>query len=155
MQEKMKHFSNFWCLRCRKHTDDIDLLPINFWNQSVPNKHFNVVSTLYIGWYDVATSHNVESTLSISTMIWTTSDNVETTLSFLTSIFTSWAPSKQRCEYDHMKKTNKPWGKHKIILLSFKEKLFNLNKMDLKLSSLYSPFWQEYVEEYLQSRKNS
>ena len=52
-------------------------------------------------------------------------------------------------------KTNKPRGKHKIILLSFKEKLFDLNKMDLKLSSLYSLFWQEYVEEYLQSRKNS
>ena len=70
------------------------------------------------------------------------------------SIFTSWAASKQRCEYDHMKK-NKLRGKHKIILLSFKEKLFKLNKMDWKLSSLYSAFWQEYVEEYLQSRKNS
>ena len=52
-------------------------------------------------------------------------------------------------------KKKKLRGKHKIILLSFKEKLFKLNKMDWKLSSLYSTFWQEYVEEYLQSRKNS
>ena len=52
--------------------------------------------------------------------------------------------SKQRCEYDHMKKT--PQGKLEIIFLSFKEKLIKLNTMDLKVSSLYSPFLQEYVE---------
>ena len=28
-----------------------------------PSKHFNVGSTLFLGWYDVATSHNVKSTL--------------------------------------------------------------------------------------------
>ena len=28
-----------------------------------PSKHFNVGSTLLLGWYDVATSHNVKSTL--------------------------------------------------------------------------------------------
>ena len=29
----------------------------------IPSKHFNVGSTLFLGWYDVATSHNVKSTL--------------------------------------------------------------------------------------------
>ena len=46
------------------------------------SKHFNVGSTLLLGWYDVAT-------LCISTLNWTTLDNVETTLSFSTSIFTT------------------------------------------------------------------
>ena len=35
--------------------------PIN--SSSFPSKHFNVGSTLFLGWYDVATSHNVKSTL--------------------------------------------------------------------------------------------
>ena len=43
---------------------------------SWPSKHFNVVSTLVLGWYDVATSYNVKLTLSISTLIWTTLDKV-------------------------------------------------------------------------------
>ena len=29
----------------------------------IPSKHFDVGSTLFLGWYDVATSHNVKSTL--------------------------------------------------------------------------------------------
>ena len=76
---------------------------LNCLKQSHPSKHFNVVSTLFLGWYDVATPHkhhiniektlckstlkfrtlnNVESMWSISALIWTTLDNVETTLSF-------------------------------------------------------------------------
>ena len=35
--------------------------PIN--SSSFPSKHFNVGSALFLGWYDVATSHNVKSTL--------------------------------------------------------------------------------------------
>ena len=31
--------------------------------QPKPSKHFNVVSTLPLGWYGVATSRNVKSTL--------------------------------------------------------------------------------------------
>ena len=30
---------------------------------SRPSKHFNVGSTLFLGWYDIATSHNDKSTL--------------------------------------------------------------------------------------------
>ena len=78
--------------------------------QCLPSKHFNVSSWLFLGWYDVTTSHNVKSTLKqrcITPMLkfttfnnvettfynsmlnWTTLDNVETTLSFSTSIFTT------------------------------------------------------------------
>ena len=32
-------------------------------NEKNPSKHLNVVSTLLLGWYDVAMSHNVKSTL--------------------------------------------------------------------------------------------
>ena len=31
--------------------------------QPTAGKHFNVVSTLFLGWYDVGTSYNVKSTL--------------------------------------------------------------------------------------------
>ena len=46
----------------------------------IPNKHFDVVSTMSFGWYDAAMWDNVKSTLKqrISTLIWTkTLDNVE------------------------------------------------------------------------------
>ena len=75
--------------------------------KNMPSKHFNVGSTLLLGWYDIATSHNAKSTLKqrctstlkfttfknvettfcISTLNWTTLDNVETALLFSTSIF--------------------------------------------------------------------
>ena len=66
---------------------------------SHPDKHFDVASTLFLVWYDVATSDNVKSTLKqycvrqhwnlqcwttsnqrcrMWTLIWTTLDNVET-----------------------------------------------------------------------------
>ena len=34
-----------------------------FWVYTNPNKYFNVVSTLFLGWYDVVVSQNVKSTL--------------------------------------------------------------------------------------------
>ena len=37
------------------------LIEKSIWN--LLSKHFNVGSTLFLGWYDVATSHNVKSTL--------------------------------------------------------------------------------------------
>ena len=48
-----------------------------------------------------------------------------------------WATPKRRYEYDHLKE-KKPRSKHKIIFLSFKAKLFKLNRMDSKFSALYS-----------------
>ena len=32
-------------------------------DRQMPSKHFKVGSTLFLGWYYVATSHNVKSTL--------------------------------------------------------------------------------------------
>ena len=138
---------------------------------SLPSKHFNVVLTLFLGWCDVVASHdvkstwqtsvlefttlnNVESTLPTLTMTWTTSDNFETTLSFSMSIFRTLDNVKTTLwiwSYEKKEKKSKPQGKHKIIFWASK-KNHKLNTKDLKLSSLYCPFLQEYIEEYLQSR---
>ena len=87
-------------LSSRKKRQDLKLREFDIW-ECYPSKHFNVGSMLFLGWYDVATSHNVKSTLKFttlnnvettlcfSTLNWTTLDNVETTLSFSTSIFTT------------------------------------------------------------------
>ena len=32
-------------------------------NLSIPSKHFNIFSTLFLSWYDFATSYNIKSTL--------------------------------------------------------------------------------------------
>ena len=111
-------------------------------NQMFPSKHFNVVSTLFLGWYDVATSHNVkptlkqrcvrqmlefttlnnvESTLSISTLIWTTLENVETMLGNIETTLWIWTLAK--------KVKIKPRVKNKKIFLSFKAP--NKNQIEL------------------------
>ena len=92
---------------------------------SAYSKHFNVGSTSFLGWYDVATSHNVNQRWSnvvyvnveiynVEQLNWITLDNVETTLSFSTSIFATlgiWP----------FEKKYKPRFKNKIIFLNFKE----------------------------------
>ena len=51
-----------------------------FW-RNIPRKHFRVVSTLFLGWYDIAKSHNVKLTLKQrcvhqhwNSQCWTTSN---------------------------------------------------------------------------------
>ena len=109
----------------------------------LPSKHFNVVSMLFLGWNDVATSHNVKSTLKQccvrqcwSLKHWATSNQrcpfqrwFEQRLTtskqrchFQRRFSQRWATLKQRCEYDHLKNIKiKPRFKNKIIFLSFKE----------------------------------
>ena len=74
------------------------------WRRDVAQRQINVETTLCTSTLKLTTFNNVETTLCVSMLNWTTLDNIETTLSFSTSIFTSWATSKQRCEYDHLKK---------------------------------------------------
>ena len=52
-----------------------------------------------------------------------------------------WATSKQRREYDHLKKKIKPRFKSKIIFLSFKE------YAGLKIFFHFTPFLEEFVKE--------
>ena len=49
-------------LSSRKKRQDLKLREFDIW-ECYPSKHFNVGSMLFLGWYDVATSHNVKSTL--------------------------------------------------------------------------------------------
>ena len=53
-----------------------------------PSKHFNVVSTLSFGWYDVATWYNLKSTLKQHFVI-------------QRRISQRWSMWKQRCENEH------------------------------------------------------
>ena len=117
----------------------------------ISGKHFNVSSTLFLSWYDVATSHNVKSTLCTSTLKfitwnnvettlcsstlnWTTLNNVETTLSFSTSIFTTLGNVETTLQIWPFEKKIKPRFKNKIIFLSFKE------YAGLKIFFIFSPF---------------
>ena len=97
-----------------------------------PSKHFNVGSTLLLGWYDVATSHSVKSTLKQRCVFqrWTTLKQLcvfqcwatlKWRCHFQRRFWQRWGTSKQRCEYDHLKKNIKLWFKIKIIFLSLKE----------------------------------
>ena len=118
----------------------------------IPSKHFNIISTLFLSWYDVATSHNVkstlctstlkfitwknvETTLCFSTLNWTTLDNVKTTLSFSTSIFTTLGNVKTTLQIWPFEKTIMPRFKNKIIFLRFKH-----NMLVLKFSSFFPTF---------------
>ena len=93
-----------------------------------PSEHFKVVSSLFLGWYDVATSDNVKSTLKQRCVCqrwnlqhWTTSNqrclfqcwfkkklgNVETTLSFSKSIYTTFEPRRNNVVNMTIKKMKK------------------------------------------------
>ena len=50
------------------------------------SKHFNVLSTLFLGWCGVATLDNIKSTLGMPTLKFTTLGNVELTL-FISALF--------------------------------------------------------------------
>ena len=106
----------------------------------IPSKHFNVGSTLFLGWYDVTTSHSLKSTskqrrvcqrwnfqrrttLCFSTLNWTTLDNVETMLSFSTPIFTTLGNVEATLRIWPFGKKIKPRFKNKIIFLSLKNLL--------------------------------
>ena len=105
-------------------------------------KHFNVGSTLFLGWYDVGTSHNVTSMLKQRCVQQHWNLQRSTTLKqhcvfqrwieqrlatskqgyhFQPPFSQRWATSKQRREYDRLGKKIKPRFKNKIIFLSFKE----------------------------------
>ena len=90
------------CLGCKDYT---------------PSKHFKVVSTLLLGWYDVSTLHNVKSTLKQLCVLQRWNLQRSTT-------------TNQRCHFQYrfsqrwatLKKMKiKPRFKNKIIFLSFKE----------------------------------
>ena len=121
-----------------------------------PNKHFNVVSTLFLGWYDVAKSDNIKSTLKqrcarlclnlqlwitpesmlfISTLIWTTLGNVEATLSLSTSIYTTLNHVETMLQIWSLKMKNKLLVKNIIILSRFNEN--NLNWVRWTQNFLY------------------
>ena len=111
----------------------------------LPSKHFNVVSMLFLGWYDVATSYNIKSTLKQrcvrqrwNLQRWTTSmlGNVQTMLSFSTSIYTPLDHVKTTLWIWPLKKwKNKPRVKNVIILLSFSNEY-----AELKIFFTLSPF---------------
>ena len=112
------------------------------WSREVAQRQINVEATFFTSTSEFKALNNVvyfnvdlnntETTLSFSTSIFTTLGNVKTTLWI-------WPFEK--------KKQKKPQGKHKVIILSFKEKSFKLNTKDSKCSSLYSPLEQEYVQK--------
>ena len=87
---------------------------MHFWY--FPSKHFNIGSTLFLGWYDVATSHNIKSTLKQRCVRqrW----NLQRSTTSNVANMTIW-------------KKIKPWVKNKIIFLCFK------NTPDLKSSSFF------------------
>ena len=109
----------------------------------LPSKHFNVVSTLFLDWYDIATLHIVKWTLKKryvrqlwNLQRWKTSNQRCLFQCWFEQRYTTskqrchfqrrfsqrWATSKQCCESDHLKKIkSKPRVKNKIIFLSFKE----------------------------------
>ena len=76
--------------------------------RKLPSKHFNIGSTLFLVWYDVATSHNVKSTLKKRCVCQRWNLQRRATLKqhcvFQRRFSQRWATSKQRFEYDHLKK---------------------------------------------------
>ena len=91
-------------------------------NLSIPSKHFNIFSTLFLSWYDFATPYNIKSTLKQRCVRqlwdlqgWTTSNQfclfclfwfeqrqATTKQRHFQRRFTQrWATSNQRCKYDH------------------------------------------------------
>ena len=62
---KNEHLPNWKGWALYRRGSEVLLSPKEGWRREWedPSKHFNVVSTLLLGWYDVATSHNVKSTL--------------------------------------------------------------------------------------------
>ena len=103
------------------------------WRRDATQRQNNAKTTLFTSTLKFTTFNNVETTLCISMLNWTTLDNVETTLSFSTSTSQRWTTSKQRCEYNHLKKI-KPRLISKIMFLSFKD------YAGLKIFFNFSPF---------------
>ena len=136
---------------------------------SALSKHFNVVSTLHFGWYDVATwenvkptlkqccifltlefttSNNVESMLCISTLIWTMLGNVKTTLSFSQSNFTTLVNVETTLWKWPFIETTKQIISNRIRRIRSLNSYFIFIIFFTLLSML------RYVEEYLQSHEN-
>ena len=110
---------------------------------SLPSKHFNVGSTLFLGWYDVATWNNLKSTLKQrcvpqrrNLQRWTTSnqrcvfqlqyEQHRTTSKqrcyFQHRVLQRWVTSKQRCGYDLLQNNqNKPWERVKLYFSALNE----------------------------------
>ena len=107
------------------------------------SKHFNVGSTLLLGWYDVATRNNHKSTLKQhcvpqrrNLQRWTTSnqrcvfqlqyEQHRTTSKqrcyFQHRVLQRWVTSKQRCGYDLLQNNqNKPWERVKLYFSALNE----------------------------------
>ena len=76
---------------------------------------------------------NIETTLFISTLNLTALYVVETTFFFLTSIFTT---SKQRCEYDHLKKNQ--------VSIQKQNNIFHLQRICWAQNLVhFFPIWRE------------
>ena len=105
-----------------------------------PSKHFSVFSTLFLGWYDVATSHNAKLALKQRCVrqrwnlkSWTTSvvhfnvdlNNVRqhrnNVVIFNVDFHNVWQRWNNVVNTSIWKKKIKPRFKNKIIFLSFKE----------------------------------
>ena len=99
----------------------------------IPNKHFDVVSVMSFGWYDVAMWDNVKSTLKqrISALKFTTSNNVESTLCILTLI---WTTTLDNVEFGNDDQRGNIIVKMKIFKKKKRKK--NPNKMNSKFHSL-------------------
>ena len=131
-------------------------------------KHFNVGSTLFLGWYDVGTSHNVKSTLKKRCVQQHWNLQRSTTLKqhcvfqrwieqrlatskqdchFQPPFSQRWATSKQRREYDRLGKKLSIDSQIKLYFWASK------NMLDSNSSS-FDPF-SPFVKEYLQSLKDS
>ena len=93
----------------------------------IPNKHFDVVSTMSFGWYDVAIWDNVKSTLKqrISTLKFTALNSVESTL--------IWATTLDNVEFRNDDQRGNIIVKMKIFKKKRKKKT---NKMNSKFHSL-------------------
>ena len=119
-----------------------------------PSKHFNISSTLFVGWYDVATCttsnqcwknivyvnveiYNVQQHWNNVVYFNVELNNVRqgrNKLSFLTSIFITLGNIETTLRIWPFERKIKPWFKNKIIFLSFKE------YAGLKISFSFFPF---------------
>ena len=106
--------------------------------QQTFQRRFKVVFRL-IWRRDVAQRQiNIETRLFISKLNLTTLYIVETTFSFLTSIFTT---SKQRCEYDHLKKNQ--------VSIQKQNNIFHLQKICWAQNLHFFPIWREICKRIL------
>ena len=119
-----------------------------------PSKHFNVLSTLFLGWCGVATSDKVRSTLCMPTLkfitlgnvdltlFWTTLDNAETTLwiwTFIKKLRNKLRAKKHNKVFEFQTKKHLNWTRWTQNFLHFVP---------------HFKFQEMHVEYFLQIRKN-